>query len=303
MPYYAPPGGSLTAKTARALQDASLHGLGVLPTVNVRTPRAIAAALGAARRARLRHQQGRVTPVMTGMGIVPAHAVARFAVPAAVTFNAVRAQQFPVAARLQGFLAGLGAGAGAHPRAFSVMPTTAGLKHQAGIFMGPGGGYSQIPGFVPAIGPPMRRMSFYNRGLRGLGWLGQDDDDDGGLIDTTSSSISDTLLTPIGSQGPSLPFLPAAGDISTTSSPIGTALTAPAAGANPVSNNAFSPITTGPGAIAALQNLLTMKPSTPVTASPFGVTGANPLASLTPLLPFGVLAVLGMALLGGGKKR
>jgi len=155
MPYFAPPGGPLTARTARALQDSSMSGLGITPSINVRTQRVIPAAMSAARRYRAEHE-----PTMTGMGLVRAPRYpARYAAPAPVTFHAARI------AAAHAALQGLGAAHAAHPAAphvfhFGVMPMTGGIQRQAAMFMSPGGGYSQVPGFMPAIGPPPRRLSF-----------------------------------------------------------------------------------------------------------------------------------------------
>jgi hypothetical protein len=171
MPYYTSPGGPMTARAARALQDSSMGELGILPSINVRAPRVIPAAISAARRYRMRLPASREETVMTGMGAVtipPGRYAHLLAQPAPVTFAtalrtaaAIRAAQI---AQSQGVsLVGLGAGAGPrHARPFGIMPiTAAGVRHQAAMFMSPGGGYSQIPGFMPAVtGPPMRRLSF-----------------------------------------------------------------------------------------------------------------------------------------------
>ncbi|TMI88352.1 MAG: hypothetical protein E6H00_13035 [Bacillati bacterium ANGP1] len=161
MPYFAPPGGSLTARTARALQDAGMSGdLGILPTVNVRMPRAIPAALSQTRRFRTPPEE----TAMTGMGIVALPRYGRYPQPPAVTFAAARTGAARIrAAQASAQLHGLGAGhpaAGTHAVHFGTMPIVGGVRRQAAMFMSPGGGYSQIPGFMPAIGPPLRRLSF-----------------------------------------------------------------------------------------------------------------------------------------------
>jgi len=150
MAYYAPPQGDLTAAVAWGLQKQSLSGLGILPTVNVRTPRAIPVAMGAARRRFEEETQS----AMTGMGIIRVK-VPRLPVPAAVTFQAARSR-----AALSGL--GAGRGGGAHIHAEGAMPVTAGVRRQSAPFTAPGGGYSQIPGFLPPVRVPLR-------GLRGLG--------------------------------------------------------------------------------------------------------------------------------------
>src|SRR5207302_4956742 len=112
MPYFAPPGGSLTARTARALQDAGMSGdLGILPTVNVRMPRAIPAALSQTRRFRTPPEE----TAMTGMGIVALPRYGRYPQPPAVTFAAARTGAARIrAAQASAQLHGLGAG---HPAA------------------------------------------------------------------------------------------------------------------------------------------------------------------------------------------
>jgi hypothetical protein len=223
MSYYAPPGGSLTASVAADLQRQSLSGLGISPSVNVRMPRAIPAAFGAARRYRARiaarsHQGVPVlTGMMTGMGIVtPSPNVTRprfiHAVPPAVTF-ANPSRMRPAQAMREILMSGMGVAArgpvtsrailrAAGPSRFAVGATmpgfsipaspvdvitspgqTSDVHRQSGIFMAPGGGYSQIPGYMPSIGPPMRR-------LRGLGDSGYSDPTTGEWIDTSGQAAN-----------------------------------------------------------------------------------------------------------------
>jgi len=283
MPYYAPPGGSLTALVARQLQNQSMSGmsgLGVVPVVNVNMPRAVPAALGAARRRRM--QQQHIAPaVMTGMGMIrpPVRP------PTPVLFNA---------ALRQPTLSGLGAGGGARaagPRAQGVMPVTAGTRRQAAMFMSPGGGYSQIPGYFPAIGPPMRRLSFF----------GQDDD---GGIDTTMSPAGPLqlpdLTTPItvdlgpnagtiwAMQNPQI----AAGPVSTTPSPAG-GLQLPAGSSRPPS----IPNLLQPGQVwnPAAGAPMYLQPQPQSAALLPGVSN-------TTLLGVGAGVIL-LSLLAGGKRR
>src|SRR5207302_1084708 len=124
MPYFAPPGGSLTARTARALQDAGMSGdLGILPTVNVRMPRAIPAALSQTRRFRAHLPE---ETAMTGMGIVAVPRYTRYAQPAAVMFASARtaAARIRAAQAAAQQLHGLGAGhpAAGHAVHFGTMP-------------------------------------------------------------------------------------------------------------------------------------------------------------------------------------
>jgi len=182
MAYYTPPGGDATARVAAELQRQSLHGLGIVPSVNVRMPRAIPAAMGAARRRFAEQTQS----LMTGMGIVTTRIprATHLPVPTAVTFHAARAFLEPAtltglgaavrvaapsvgaavgAARGAASAAAIGAarGAGGVVRALDVsqaFPTTAGVHRQAAQFMAPGGGYSQIPGFLPPLRVPLRGL-------------------------------------------------------------------------------------------------------------------------------------------------
>lgn len=162
MAYYAPPGGSFTAKVARQLQESGMSFFGILPSVNVRAVHAMVPAIGLARRraAELAVQEAG-SRTMTGMGIItkqpPGHA-SRYATPAPIVFTAAGTAA-RIAAQRGMQLMGLGAGARPRPMAAPAMPTTAGIRRQAAMFMAPGGGYSQIPGFMPAIGPPLKRLA------------------------------------------------------------------------------------------------------------------------------------------------
>jgi len=292
MPYFAPPGGSFTAKVAQQLQNDSLHGLGIaVPSVNVLSPRAVIPAGLAARR--LRHQQ-QYSSVMTGMGLVttPAKYTARYPTPAPVMFSAARTAAARAAAAQQiSALSGLGAAAvRAKPMVISVvggagMPATAGVRRQAAMFMSPGGGYSQIPGFMPAIGPPLRRMSF----LRGLG---QDDQQ------TTMIPASDQLTAP-SDNNPPLFLLPQPSDANASPSTYAapTVLTPPPQVPTSVNN---PPLVTGaPGQV--------FQPQPGVTVS-FGVA-PKPFMQQAPLgvpnsyLAVGAAAILALVALGGGKRR
>lgn len=222
MPYFAPPGGSLTARVARSLQDQGMSGVGFLP--DARMPRS---------------RRSVAQPTMTGMGLVltPKYNYSsRYSAPASVTFAAVRAASLaPEVLAARRNLSGLGVVAprgGARPmiRIAEAMPTAAGVLRQAAMFMSPGGGYSQIPGFMPAIGPPMRRLSF----------LGQEEPttyDPGNVL-----TPPDTILNQ-----PTLVLLPSsAGSPSTYTAP--TTLTPPpgAATAAPLLQNTPLPAL-GPG--------------------------------------------------------
>lgn len=274
MAYYAPPGGSATARVASQLQQQSLHGLGIIPSINVRMPRGIQAAMGAARRRLIEEQ---ATATMTGMGIVhartPLH-VPHYSTPAAVTFTAAArraalsglgarvihsgASFAPFAAGAARSAAGTAASVGraiasAAGANFEAFPNVRGVRRQAAPFAAPGGGYSQIPGFTP---PPVT--------MRGLQFFGDD------TIDTTMAPDDNTLIAPTVSpialpsnagtiweaQNPEL-FHP----VSTTMSPDVNTLQAPRT----------SPISLIPGA----------KPGSPVFYNP--ATGA---VSLSPQQPF-----------------
>lgn len=182
MAYYAPPGGSLTARVARSLQDTSMNGLGILPSINVRGSHLIPAAIGAARRFRTEQLPHETT--MTGMGVInvrPPGPQGRYAQPAPITFAATRAAAVArlIAAQAAGQPAAMSlAGPKVHRLVPPAMPIVAGVRRQAAMFMAPGGGYSQIPGFMPGIGPPMRRLA----------GLGQED--------TTMIPAGDTLTPP-----------------------------------------------------------------------------------------------------------
>src|SRR5207302_1521350 len=124
-------------------------------SVTVAPPPVAAAAASQTRRFRTPPEE----TAMTGMGIVALPRYGRYPQPPAVTFAAARTGAARIrAAQASAQLHGLGAGhpaAGTHAVHFGTMPIVGGVRRQAAMFMSPGGGYSQIPGFMPAIGPPL----------------------------------------------------------------------------------------------------------------------------------------------------
>lgn len=265
MAYYAPPGGSLTARVARSLQDTSMNGLGILPSINVRSSRIIPAAIGAARR--FRAEQLPPDTTMTGMGVVtvrPPGPQGRYAQPAPVTFAAARtaAALRLMAAQAAGQPTSMNlAGPKAHRMGLPAMPTVGNVRRQAAMFMTPGGGYSQIPGFMPAIGPPMVRIS----------GLGQED--------TTMIPAGDTLTPPTYGDftpvtlipTPSIPIEPSSYTAPTT-------LTAPPSTPSAVQN---VPLPKGAVMIApsAVPFLPSAAQSTFMTSSPLGVSNKYLIAA------------------------
>lgn len=311
MPYFAPPGGSLTAEVAQDLQRQSMSGLGIPTSINVRMPRAVPAAIGAARRARLRiPRDDRRNAVMTGMGMVmtspntvrPPHV---HAIPPPVVFRTAQlsglgAIAHPVAHApfLRAPAQVLGPG-GVRTAAMISAPgftvhradvltrpgQTTSIRRQSAIFMSPGGGYSQVPGFMPASLPR----------IRGFTGLGQDTPPDVGSGTIPLSPLS-PLLDPTQNAQPANPGIDV-GVLPLTSpswtsplSPLPQGASVPPSTPLAVTN---IPISARPAPVAMIG-----PPGTPGQAAPPSV--ASILQS--PILLIAVAAG-GVLLLSGGKGR
>jgi hypothetical protein len=335
MAYYTPPGGSLTASVGRALQDQSLSellsGLGISPSINVRMPRAIPAAFGAARHMResleaerFAARRGR-NPMMTGIGILtptPNVTARRFvhAVPPPVTFavpSRMRAAQISRDVLMSGL------GRGAHPATHAALLRAVGgskiftgrapapgfavprprstpqdvltvpgqtqsVHRQSAIFMSPGGGYSQIPGYMPAIGPPMRRLSFMG--------LGQDGSDGSAPPDVGPGTVPlgplSPTLDPWQTQQPVSPTF----SLPTYSGPVATTGT--------YNYPALKPPAFPPNVNPATVTYLPVGSTTPPPAAPRPAAQSGTLLGV----PTSVLAVAGVGIvllgvLSGGKRK
>jgi hypothetical protein len=308
MPYYAPPGGSMTAAFARSLMlTNALEGLGRSPNSTMYArPSASAIAVRAAQSTLLprRSQRAGVSYVMNGMGlgILPSVNVryVKTAIPAAFAYKRHR--------RLSGLGKGSAGGNGVHPRAFAVTPIM-GIRHQPGIFMGPGGPGS-APGWFPG----------YFMSGSGL-HLGQDDgtysyspdgtiavdNTTGNIVDLTTGTVYDSNGIPLGAS----PSIPPTMLQTTTMQPSG-GLVAPA----PYSSSGTPLVNVNPKtgqitsalqpATSQLTNLLTSIFG-PSPAHPTQVGGAPApsinLSGVVPIVAAGVIGLAALSMIGGKKRR